>query len=167
MLRAIALDFGHTIIDERVDIVVEHEHRDEHLMPGVRQALADLTLPVAIWANTRRADADDVWRWLRRTGIASHVTWVVTSVDAGVRKPAREFFDFALRTMNMDADAVLFVGNQRNTDIAGGEASGIRTVWLADGAYRSDDDRDVSVDPAFTIETLADLPGLVAGLTRA
>lgn len=165
--RAVALDFGHTIIDEHVNIVSTHEHHPDHLMPGAREALFGLTLPVAIWANTRLADATDVRRWLGRAGLTSHVTWVVTSVDAGARKPARAFFEYALQVMDMSADDVLFVGNQRNTDIAGGEGFGIRTVFLADPAYRSVDDGACDVAPSFTIATLRDLPKLVAELTSA
>jgi len=146
-LKAIALDFGHTLIDERIDILSIAQHQDTHLMPGVRHALAELTLPVAIWANTRAANAADVQRWLERAGLAAHVTWVVTSVDAGVRKPAREFFDYALRLMQVAPEEVLFVGNQRNTDIAGGEAFGIRTVYLADAIYRSPDDALCTAEP--------------------
>jgi putative hydrolase of the HAD superfamily len=165
-LTAIALDFGHTLIDERINILTIAQHQEAHLMPGVRDALAELTLPVAIWANTRAANADDLRRWLQRAGLAAHVTWVVTSVDAGARKPAREFFDYALRLMQMTPEEVLFVGNQRNTDIAGGEAFGIRTVWLSADAYRSGDDARCDAQPSFTIATLADLPTLVARVNR-
>jgi FMN phosphatase YigB (HAD superfamily) len=35
---------------------------------------------------------------------------------------------------------VLFVGNQLNTDVAGANGAGIRSVWLA-GGPGSDDDR--------------------------
>ena len=78
MISAVALDFWHTIIDERVDILLEDTYHEQHLMPGVREALTGLAHPVAIWANTRRANAEDVWRWLQRAGLAAHVTWVVT-----------------------------------------------------------------------------------------
>jgi FMN phosphatase YigB (HAD superfamily) len=164
-LKAIALDFGHTLIDERVDILAIPDHRETHLMPGVRPAVEGLSLPIAVWANTRRAVADDVRRWLERAGLSAPVRWVVTSVDAGARKPAREFFEFALRQMGMTPGDVLFVGNQRNSDIAGGEGYGIRTVYLSDPIYRSPDDAPCTAEPTFTIATLADLPRLVARLT--
>jgi HAD superfamily hydrolase (TIGR01509 family) len=56
--------------------------------------------------------------------------WVITSVDAGARKPAPEFFQYALGRCGLAKEDVLFVGNPLNADIAGGEAFGIRTVWL-------------------------------------
>jgi hypothetical protein len=39
-------------------------------------------------------------------------------------------FQYALWRCGLTKDDVRFVGNQLNTEIAGGEAFGIRTVWL-------------------------------------
>ena len=65
---AVALDLAHTVIDERLGIIVTPATHDEsHLMPGVRDALECLTPPVAIWANTRVATASDVGCRLGRT----------------------------------------------------------------------------------------------------
>ena len=163
-VKAVALDFGHTVIDERVNVLTVLEHRQEHLMPGVRDALAGVSVPIAIWANTRVANAADLRRWLDRAGLSDRVRWIVTSIDAGARKPAREFFDRALGAMQMAAADVLFVGNQRNTDIAGGNAFGVPTVYLTDAIYRSPDDAPCASEPTFTIPTLSDLPSLVARL---
>jgi putative hydrolase of the HAD superfamily len=134
------------------------------LMPGVRAAVSAISLPMAIWANTRVAREPAIRVWLERAGLGSVFDTVITSVDAGVRKPAPEFFAYALARCRVAADDVLFVGNQRNTDIAGGEAAGIRTVWLSDEAYRSADDRSCDVTPTFTIDTLDELPALVRRL---
>ena len=62
--------------------------------------------------------------------------------------------------MGVAAGDVLFVGNQLNTDIAGGAAYGIRTVYLSDAGYRSVDDAGGGV-PSFTIQTLVELPELI------
>ena len=66
--------------------------------------------------------------------------------------------------MGLSADDVLFVGNQLNTDIAGGESYGIRTVYLADAAFRSAEDTGLDAVPSFTIQTLFELPTLVEQL---
>ncbi len=42
-----------------------------------------------------------------------------------------------MRVERLSKDEVLFVGNQLNTDITGGEQYGIRTVWLCGRPYRS------------------------------
>jgi putative hydrolase of the HAD superfamily len=81
----------------------------------------------------------------------------------GFRKPAPEFFDFALVKCALSKDEVLFVGNQLNTDVTGGEQYGIRTVWLSGRPYRSADEilSPKDVRPAYRIRTLRHLPLLL------
>jgi putative hydrolase of the HAD superfamily len=166
-MKAVALDFGHTIIDERVDFLAQGYTYDEsHLMPGARHALEGLTLPVAVWANTRITRESDIWQWLDRTALSKYVRWVATSVDGGARKPEPGFFRFAPGTMALAAGDVLFVGNQLNTDIAGARGYGIRSEYLSGDAYRSADDRPVSAVASHTIPSLRELPSLVEQLGR-
>ena len=68
--------------------------------------------------------------------------------------------------MGMERGDVLFVGNQLNTDIAGANGYGIRSVYLGDDAYRSADDRPTSALPSYTVQSLRELPGLVEQLGR-
>jgi FMN phosphatase YigB (HAD superfamily) len=138
-------------------------------MPEVPEILLRIPVPMAVWANTRTATGRDLQRFLDRGGIGRFFAWVVTSVDAGFRKPAPQFFDFALRKCGLARDEVLFVGNQLDTDIAGGQGYGIRTVWLSGSAYRSTDENTVSPDvrPTHTIQTLRQLPSLLASLCNA
>jgi putative hydrolase of the HAD superfamily len=161
-LKAIALDWGHTLIHESRDAHIPLAERPIHLMPGVLETLPVLHLPLALWANTRNADERDVRAVLRNAGLEQYFQWVITSVDAGARKPAPMFFDYALRVCGLTNTEVLFVGNQLNTDIAGGEAYGISTVWLSGHEYRSnDDDRACIAMPKYVISNLCDLPALV------
>jgi putative hydrolase of the HAD superfamily len=90
--------------------------------------------------------------------------WVMTSFDAGARKPAPQFFEYALGQCGLGREDVLFVGNQLNTDVAGGQAFGIPTVWLSGPEYHSADDRPCDASPAYTIRTLHDLPILLQRL---
>ncbi|HYN09166.1 MAG TPA: HAD family hydrolase [Vicinamibacterales bacterium] len=163
-LKAIAFDWGHTIMDERRDLDLPVETRPIHLMPGVVETLEQLDLPLALWANTRVAVEADARRWLERAGIGRLFQWVTTSVDAGARKPAPEFFQFALARCALERHEVLFVGNQRNADVVGGESFGIRTVWLSGADYRSEDDRPVDCTPSYAIATLRELPSLLQEL---
>jgi len=163
-LKAVAFDLGHTLMDECRDQHVPIDARPVHLMPGVSDVLPHMTLQLAVWANMRVAAEADVRGWLDRAGLGRFFRWVITSVDAGGRKPAPEFFEYALERCGLAKDDVLFVGNQLNTDIAGAEAFGIRTVWLSGPAYRSHDDAPCTVCPTYTIRTLYDLPALLQRL---
>jgi FMN phosphatase YigB (HAD superfamily) len=163
-LKAIAFDWGHTLMDEHRDEHIPLETRPVHLMPGVAGSLAQLTLPLAIWANTRASGETVVRGWLDRAGLGPLFQWVVTSLEAGARKPAAEFFQYALAHCGLTKDNVLFVGNQLNTDIAGGEAFGIPTVWLCGPEHRSLDDGPSSARATYTIDNLHQLPALIQKL---
>jgi phosphoglycolate phosphatase-like HAD superfamily hydrolase len=167
VIRAVAFDFGHTLVDEQKDASISLDSRPIHLMPGVSETLPHILIPMAVWANTRTATGTDLQHFLDRAGVGRFFAWVVTSVDAGFRKPAPQFFDFALRKCGLARDEVLLVGNQLNTDIAGGHEYGIRTVWLSGSAYRSGDETPSPQDihPTYTVPTLPELPCLLESLS--
>jgi FMN phosphatase YigB (HAD superfamily) len=160
-LKAIAFDWGHTVMHENRDEDVPLDVRPIHMMPGVSEVLPHLAFPLALWANTRLAKESDVRAWLERAGLGRLFRWVVTSVDAGARKPAPQFFEYALAQCGLAKEDILFVGNQLNTDVAGAQAFGISTVWLSGSEYRSTDDGPSQASPTYTIRTLYDLPTLL------
>lgn len=165
-LSLLAFDFGHTLVDERQDFSLPLGSRPIRLMPGVQEVLPQLGYRLAVWANTRVSNASDLRQILEHAGIARFFSCVITSVDAGARKPERAFFDFALHQCRVSRPEVLFVGNQLNTDIAGGRNCGIRTVWLSGVDYLSGDD-DLTADladPTFTLSSFFELPGLLRTL---
>lgn len=166
VIKAVAFDFGHTLVDEQKDASISLESRPVHLMPGVSEILLHLVIPLAVWANTRTATGTDLRHFLDRAGVGRFFAWVVTSVDAGFRKPAPQFFELALRKCGLAQHEVLFVGNQLNTDVAGGQNYGIRTVWLSGSAYRSADETlsPQDVHPTYTIPTLREFPSLLESL---
>jgi len=165
MIKVLSFDLGHTILDERAGQDVDIRFRTAIPMPGVLEALPKIRLPMAIWANTRDATAGDVKRWLSRAALDRYFRWIVTSSDIGYRKPDLRFFASALRECGCNADEVLFIGNQLNSDIKGANLCGIQSVFLTGSAYRSSDDvLDPTAIPTHEIEHLADLPNLLARL---
>jgi hypothetical protein len=48
-LKAVAFDWGHTLMDECRDRDVPIDARTVHLMPGVSDVLPHMTLPLAVW----------------------------------------------------------------------------------------------------------------------
>lgn len=169
VIKAVAFDLGHTLIDEEKDATIPLKVRPLHLMPWVCEILPEIPNPLAVWANMQATTGAELHSFFDRAGIGCFFAWVVTSVDAGFRKPAPQFFDFALRKCGLARQEVLFVGNQLNTDIAGGERYGIRTVWLSGSAYRSADETLTPGDirPTYTIPTLRELPSLLKSLHHA
>lgn len=156
-VKTMAFDFGHTLVRE--GFMGNHLE----LMPGVRELLPQIGLPMAVWANTRAAAETEVRRLLQAAGIEQYFACVVTSVDAGFRKPAAEFFQFALAKGNFERDSVLFVCNQLNTDVLGAETFGIRTAWLSGPEFRSEDETMTldDVKPTFILSGFEELPSLL------
>jgi FMN phosphatase YigB (HAD superfamily) len=166
MLKAVVFDFGHTIMREDSCIDPFLQDCPIDLMPGAREAIEMIQLPKGIWANTRVATAAHIRSWLARAGLDQQILWVVASFDLGCRKPEPEFFIRALTACELQPTDVLFVGNQLDTDIAGANIAGIPCVYLAGTCYRSMDEHvRVEAKPTFAIETLFEMPDLVANLT--
>jgi len=158
-LKLVAFDVGHTLIDESIDAATFTP--PVRPMVGVREALQQIQLPMAAWSNTRSAREADVRELLAAAGIGQFFTWVVTSVDAGSRKPHRDFFRFALWTCGVSESEVLFVGNQLNSDVCGGVSCGVQTVWISGEAHRSPDDSGADATPDFVINSVLELPDLI------
>jgi FMN phosphatase YigB (HAD superfamily) len=163
-VKAVAFDWGHTVMDERRDADVPLDLRPVHLMPGAAEVVPRITVPLALWANTRVATSNDVRRWLERAGLGGCFRWVLTSVDAGARKPDPRFFLHALADCGLAGEDVLFVCNQLNTDVSGAESFGIATVWLSGPEYRSHDDKPCRATPTYTLRTIRELPALLQQL---
>jgi putative hydrolase of the HAD superfamily len=68
---------------------------------------------------------------LERLGVARLVGGVLTSAEAGARKPSPEIFARALATLGVSAGAALHVGDNLDEDIAGARAAGIEPVLIS------------------------------------
>jgi putative hydrolase of the HAD superfamily len=80
---------------------------------------------------------------LDRVGLGEHLDGVVTSAQAGARKPDPGIFTVALRLAGVAADEALHVGDTASEDVAGARAAGIPALLL---------DRDGGADIASLAE---------------
>jgi putative hydrolase of the HAD superfamily len=67
---------------------------------------------------------------LADAGLAPHLAGVVTSAQAGARKPDPALFRAALRIAGCDAAEAVHVGDSLRNDVEGAGAAGIRAVLL-------------------------------------
>ena len=90
-------------------------------------------------SNTPWGSPAELWREeLRRLGLAGLLDVTVFCRDVGWRKPARQFFDFALQKARATPPQCVLVGDNPRWDIAGAEANGIDAVLIdRTGAARS------------------------------
>ena len=68
---------------------------------------------------------------MRAVGIDSYFDPIVISGDYGFRKPDRRLFEVTLAGMGLDAEDVVFVGNDMYRDIFGAGQLGMKTVLFA------------------------------------
>ncbi|WP_424536669.1 HAD family hydrolase [Sphaerisporangium viridialbum] len=88
---------------------------------------------VAIVTN---GTADNQLGKIQKTGLADVVDAYALSGIEGIRKPAMGLFEVAARRCGMTlAGGGWMVGDHPVADIAGGQAAGLRTVWIDRGSW--------------------------------
>lgn len=92
---------------------------------------------------------------LARLGIASLLDAILTSAEAGARKPSPAIFTQALQLADVAAEDAVHVGDSLEEDVAGARAAGIESVLI---------DRDGRAPPpgVRTVSSLAELHGRAA-----
>ena len=70
-----------------------------------------------------------------RVGLDGMFDFVILAVECGIAKPDPRIFELAMGKCGCDATQVVHVGDSLQSDIAGANGCGIRSVWLnQDGA---------------------------------
>jgi HAD superfamily hydrolase (TIGR01458 family) len=106
--------------------------------------------------------------WLRRDGLALDAGPFVAALEYAtgreatvVGKPSPAFFAQALGDLGVGpADAVM-VGDDVESDIGGALGAGLAAVLVRTGKYREDVVRKSGVQPTATVDSIADVPGLL------
>lgn len=125
-------------------------------IPGAEEALAALGTRFRLGLITN--GIPDVQRTkLDATGLADVFDLVVISGELGCGKPDPRIYAVALEGIGARPENAIMVGDNFRRDVAAAQDVGIRGVWIAAGRPSP----DPSVTPFLTIDTLAELPGLL------
>jgi len=89
--------------------------------------------------------------------------------SSGVRarvlgKPSTDFFELAARSLGLPVGWCVVVGDDASTDIEGGREAGARTVQVRTGKYADQHSEGLTGSADATIDSIADLPALLAAL---
>jgi HAD superfamily hydrolase (TIGR01458 family) len=84
----------------------------------------------------------------------------LTAVVVG--KPSPTFFEMALQDMGLGPAETVMVGDDIDADIGGARDAGIGTVQVRTGKFRPRDEARTDIRPDYRIDTIADLPALLA-----
>ncbi|MBW5481593.1 HAD family hydrolase [Streptomyces bambusae] len=135
---------------------------EDDLYPDVRPALAKLRAD-GLWlgiAGNQTVRAGCLLRGL----FTGDVDLIGTSDDWGASKPDPLFFERVAEVVPYDNDEILYVGDRIDNDLRPGAAAGMHTALIRRGPWAtiqwdSDEARQL---PTFRVESLAELPGLIA-----
>jgi putative hydrolase of the HAD superfamily len=131
----------------------------QRLMPDARETLTRLSAKYALGMLTN--GAPDLQREkIAASGLGSLFKEVVISGVYGIGKPQPEIFLHLTDRLGIPPSESIMVGNSLERDIAGARNAGIASIWLK----LADTEEQPSVEAAFTITGLAELPALLEGL---
>jgi ribonucleotide monophosphatase NagD (HAD superfamily) len=79
-----------------------------------------------------------------------------------VGKPSEAFFELALSDLGVKPAAAAMVGDDVEADVGGALEAGIAGVLVRTGKYREEDVRTSGIEPTATVDSIADVPGLLS-----
>lgn len=125
------------------------------------EALRARGLKLAVVANHWPEPAWLVREEIDRLGVTERVDAIVLAGEVGARKPGAAIFERALAALEVDATAVLHVGDRLEDDVAGAAALGMTT---AQALWFEADDTPAGVEPDFLAFTPMDVLNAVRRL---
>lgn len=100
-----------------------------HLVPGTIPLLEALAPHFSLHIITNGFE-DTQYQKLEKTGLSSFFNTVTTSEKAGSKKPAPEYFLYALQQAGAGREESLVIGDGWRTDVAGALATGLPVIWF-------------------------------------
>jgi phospholysine phosphohistidine inorganic pyrophosphate phosphatase len=133
---------------------------DVPTLNGAFRALMDGAQLIVLGHNRHYAQPDglvmDVGAWSAALEYAAQVEPIV------VGKPSGAFFATALETIRIPAHETIMVGDDIEADVGGALDAGLRGVLVRTGKYRADRVPESGVTPTATVDSIADVPGLLS-----
>jgi len=109
--------------------------------------------------------------WMAADGLSLSAGPVVRALEYAsdktarvMGKPSQEFFRLALEDMNLRPDEAVMIGDDVQTDIGGANCAGMRGILVRTGKYRRHSAETAPVQPAFTIDSIAHIAGVIQHL---
>jgi len=93
---------------------------------------------------------------LANTGLSPYFEKVILSEDAGIQKPHKKIFDFALKNTNSRRTETLMIGDSWEADIVGAYDSKIDQLWL-----NPENLTPQGFTPTYTVHTLEEIKDIL------
>ncbi len=93
---------------------------------------------------------------LKNSGLSPYIEKMILSEDAGIQKPHKKIFDFALKNTNARRRESLMIGDSWEADIVGAHDSKIDQLWLNPAGLPARD-----FVPTFTVKSLTEIKNIL------
>jgi HAD superfamily hydrolase (TIGR01458 family) len=108
--------------------------------------------------------------WLTPDGLSLDAGPFVAAIEYAtgrdavvVGKPSKSFFQLVLEDLGVEPDRAAIVGDDVETDVDGAMRAGLGGILVRTGKYREEFVRSSGVEPTATVDSIADVPALLAG----
>lgn len=108
---------------------VDRSPTKTHLLPGAKEVLEELVTQYSLHVITN-GFSEIQNRKLQLSGLNPYFQTLITSDEAGVNKPHRGIFDYALRKTGALASESLMIGDDPEADIEGARLAGMAQLFV-------------------------------------
>jgi HAD superfamily hydrolase (TIGR01662 family) len=166
-IKAILFDLGDTLIVE-LDGPANVDTTEFKVLDGVVEVLQGLKgrYKLAIVSNTFNWGDREVTGALSRKDLTRFFDAIVTSVDAGSKKPDDGIYRKVLDLLECDPEQAIMVGDRVDTDIAGANMMGITSILCRWNNRYPIDTIDEKLLPDYVIGSIRELPALIKWLDK-
>lgn len=149
----------------RADAGKPESFGDDDLYPDARPCMSALR-DMGVWVGAAGNQTTRAGRLLRELRLPADM--IGTSDDWGVTKPDPAFFNAVIDAAPCSAERIVYVGDRIDNDLMPAKAAGMRTAFIRRGpwGYVLEDHPDMAVAADWRMTSLAELPGLVAGVIQ-
>ncbi len=163
MIKAVCFDLGDTLVAE--ETVIHNGFGiaiTADVIEGVFEVLEAIKkegYKIAMIVNGDSAGARNI---IEASGLQDYFDTIVISEEIGVGKPCQGVFENTLAKLGVKPKNTVMVGNRIDTDILGANRSSMKSVWFRWNTRYSDAIHSSECKPDFTINSLIELPMLLA-----
>jgi len=163
MIEVIYFDLGDTLVAEETAV---HNSSGQaitaHVIEGVLEVLEAIKKEGYMIGMIANGDSISIRNVIEATGLQDYFDVIVISEEVGIAKPYQKIFEVALAKLGVKPENAAMVGNKIDADILGANRAGMKSVWFRWNTRYSNTIDSSQEKPDFTINSLSELPGLLA-----
>jgi putative hydrolase of the HAD superfamily len=128
-----------------------------HLIPGAMDLIKELFSDYRLHIITNGFKETQAIK-MKTSGLGNYFGEVITSEDAGYKKPDPRIFDLAFEKTQALRSRSVYVGDNDEADIQGANRSGVKVIHYNPAGIES------KYEPTFSVKKLTEIPAILRGL---